>query len=130
MTTPLEPAIPQAGITQREVVDFASQLRNIGLTELQVQQITHRLTTIANEAAFKGATEVALTIRQTRLEEQQRWEAYTDQVLRKLLQLMMNMPATMMLNISRAGVIAAITAEIKRPDQGLRPNVINGVATS
>jgi hypothetical protein len=121
----VEPLYPPVGVTQNELVDFGAALRGIGLDETSITAITHKLGTIANEAAYKGSAAMALTIRQVRQDERLRWEQYTAAVLRDVLQTVLSMRG-LMGYVDKLTVQAAIQQAIAKQEATVLPRLIEG----
>jgi uncharacterized protein YihD (DUF1040 family) len=85
MTQMVSPPSAPAGLTQHDLVRFGAQLGIQGSDEEIIAKVTDKLIQIANEAAFKGAAEMALTVQQVRAEEQAKWQEYTALILQQVL---------------------------------------------
>lgn len=118
MTQAIEPPAAPVGLTQPELIDFGSHLRGLGIDEQTIHTITHRLVTIANEAAFKGAATMATTITQVRQDEQKRYQSYTDAVLRRL-QVQLMSTRTVFGYMDKQTVLATIQQAIQGQDKAL-----------
>lgn len=120
-TRAIEPQAPPNGLTQGELVDFGASLASIGLAPDEVAKLTHRLTVVANQAAFNGATEFSVALKAMREQERLRWEFYTDGIIRKLL-LAFQQQRGLMGYIHIDAVTAALRAELRHAEpNGTRP---------
>lgn len=119
----VSPPARSIGISQQELVEFATRLAEQGTPREAIARITDTLQTIANEAAtaatFRGATQIALTLEATRQQISRDQAEYVDHALRTLRTTIQATPATLG-HINKTAVIAAINGMLTTPEPTIR----------
>lgn len=124
----VRPPAVAVGLSQQEIVEFASRLSEQGTPREVIAKVTDTLQGIAVEAAtaatFRGATAIAVTLESTRQRLADNQVEQVDLALRTLRTAIQSMPATLG-HINKATVVATLNSMLTTPEPSRSAQVIN-----